>query len=289
MQLLRCPACMNESASKDWDEFVGARGLLSWHRCPECNSYFFPQPYNPQKEASHTETRPWGQLKSGLELNRYKERMYLAVLDLLLKHQPPPGHLLDVGCSFGGFLMVARKAGYKIMGMDILMPAIEYLQAQGIQGQVADSIETLAAADGTFDVISCLDCNCYFSNQPRELRQVFRKLKPSGHLVMRVVDKSWMFTLGHRVQRINQWLGNRLLRASVNDHRFSMPVRSLLRLLQDAGFEIVYASPRGAIHSHDTRLPTKMAFSLGAFLWDMSGVFMAPGALVMARKPAREK
>ena len=32
-----------------------------------------------------------------------------------------------------------------------------------------------------------------------------------------------------------------------------------------------------------------IAFSLGAFLWDMSGVFMAPGALLIARKPPREK
>jgi SAM-dependent methyltransferase len=121
MQLLYCPACSAESiTSAEQTEFASTRGLLTWHRCPKCKSYFFSQTYSAEKETAHTEKRAWGQLESALALNRHKERMFLAVLDLLLKKKPPPGRLLDIGCSFGGFLLKAQKVGYQLMGTDIV-------------------------------------------------------------------------------------------------------------------------------------------------------------------------
>ena len=74
-----------------------------------------------------------------------------------------------------------------------------------------------------------------------------------------------------------------LLRA-LNDHRFSMPIGSLLGLLKKTGFNVVSASPKGAVHSDDTSLMVKLSFGIGIALWQTTGVFLAPGAVVIAEK-----
>jgi hypothetical protein len=102
---------------------------------------------------------------------------------------------------------------------------------------------------------------------------------------MRVVDKSWMFSIGLALRKFMPALADSLLLASINDHRFSMPVKSLLRVLRSVGFEVIYASPQGALHSDKTRAAVKLSFAFGAALWKTAGIFVAPGALVLVKKP----
>jgi hypothetical protein len=143
------------------------------------------------------------------------------------------------------------------------------------------------AEDGKVDIVTCLDVNCLWPDQPSQLRQAFTKLKPGGLLAMRVVDKSWMFSLGLAMHRMAPRLSNSIMLESVNDHRFSMSVKSLISVLTSFGFDVTYASPRGAMHSKDTRWPAKLSFIVGSILWSTTGIFLAPGAVILARKPMR--
>jgi SAM-dependent methyltransferase len=265
----------------------GARGLVSWGRCPACRCYFSLAPYDLGVEVSHTETTSWGQQTSGVALNAFKRRMFLSVLELLERRRAPPATILDVGCSYGGFLLNARRSGYDGFGIDIVPAAIRHVRSAGIPAAVARSIADPDVAPRLpFDIITCLDCNYYWPNQPAELRHAFEALRPGGLLAMRVVDKSWMLTIGLTTMKLDVALGARIARAAVNDHRFSMPVTSLLRLLERTGFEVLHASPEGALHSDDSRWPVKASFALGRLVRMAGGPFVAPGALVLARKPA---
>jgi SAM-dependent methyltransferase len=282
-----CPAC-GQHASRSTDVLFtqGRRGQKVWQQCLACRSFFDPDGYDAQKEISHMEHMPCGKTDTGKQLNEFKARMFRSALALLHKHCPPPATILDVGCSYGGFLLAARKSGYDVSGFDIVPQAVEYVRSQDISAQVSFSIGDLSSSqNGTLDIVSCLDVNCYWPDQRSELEHAFAKLKSGGYLVMRVVDKSWMFSLGLGIHRIAPGIGKRIMRAAVNDHRFSMPVQSLLELLESCGFEIVYASPRGAVHSDQTRWAVKLAFAFGALVWTISGRFVAPGALILARKP----
>ena len=102
---------------------------------------------------------------------------------------------------------------------------------------------------------------------------------------MRVVDKSWMFACGLAIHKLAPDIGKTIMARSVNDHRFSMPVRSLLHVIQECGFRIVYASPRGALYSKDTDWVVKLSFDLAFLFWKATGKFVAPGALILAKKP----
>jgi SAM-dependent methyltransferase len=282
-----CPACAHSCSESTEVLFTqGLRGKKLWRRCYACKSFFDPDRYGAQEEVLHTVKTAWGRMDSGIELNAFKTKMYRFVLHLLEKYCPPHATLLDTGCGYGGFLIQARKRGYDVFGLDILPQAVEYVRSLGIPAQQGFSIDDVKnVADGSLHLLSCLDCNYYWPNQPLELQNAFTKLRPGGYLIMRVVDKSWLFACGLGIHKLVPNIGEKILARSVNDHRFSMPVRSLLHVIRNCGFRIVYASPRGACHSTSSRWTVRLSFALATLLWETTGKFVAPGAVILARKP----
>ena len=285
---VRCSACGYTAETRlDTILIPSTRGLKPWKRCSACQAYFLVESYMPRQEVTHTEKTSWGKSDTGKELNRFKKRMFLSVIGLLKRYCPPPASLLDVGCSYGGFLMEASKAGYQVRGFDIVPEAVKYVNSQGIPAEMSFSISELDSVDdSSLDVVTCLDCNYYWPDQISELSNAYAKLKPGGYLVMRVVDKSWLLSFGLSLRKLSGKAGERVIRAAVNDHRFAMPLRSLLKVIRKRGFEVEYASPRGALHSDQTRPLVKLSFAFGTALWEAGRlVFLAPAALILATKP----
>jgi SAM-dependent methyltransferase len=282
-----CPACGTGSANARhaW-KFINARGETEWLRCPSCRSYFMDGEYSLENEIQHTQQMTWGDSHDGAQLNQFKQRMYQSILKQICAHTDPQGKtLLDVGCSYGGFMEAAGKAGFQVCGFDIVPEAVAYVNSAGMKAQCCGQVRDFTLAAGPLDVISVLDANIYWPDQPAELRDIFNRLEPGGLLVMRVVDKSWMARIGAFLQQVSPERGQKILRRAVNDHRFSMPVGSFLNVLQQTGFRVITASPRGAVHSDQTSLPVKLSFTLGTALWQTLGVFIAPGAVIIAEKP----
>jgi len=210
--------------------------------------------------------------------------MFRSVLRLLRRYARPGGALLDVGCSYGGFLELAQAEGYNARGYDIVPEAVERVRKLGIACDVACSVAEIEAPDSSLDIISVLDCNCYWPDQVHELKAIRQKLRSNGILIMRVVDKSWLLKIGLKARKISTGIGNLICRRAVNDHRVSIPVGSFLRILRDLDFEILYAAPKGALHSDRSQFPVKLAFLIGAVLWPVSKRNFAPGFLICARK-----
>ena len=282
-----CPACGQSSVdAPDAWKFVNARGETEWLRCTGCQSYFMNSKYSLQNEIAHTQQMTWGDAEQGAQLNQFKQRMYNSILRRLTNLMNPDGkRLLDVGCSYGGFMEAAGKAGFDVRGFDIVPEAVSFVNQNDMVAECCAQVKEFSLTREPFDVISVLDANIYWPDQPSELKEIYDRLKPGGILVMRVVDKSWMARYGAILQQVSPWRGQKILRRAVNDHRFSMPVGSLIVLLERTGFRIISASPRGAIHSDETSLAVKLSFGLGIAIWKALGVFLAPGAVIVAEKP----
>lgn len=281
-----CPACgaSSNQACHAW-KFVNARGETEWLRCHCCRAYFMDRSYSLDSEVSHTQTMTWGDTKHGAQLNTFKQRMYKSILGQILKHVQPEGtSLLDVGCSYGGFMEAAKNVGFSVYGLDIVAPAVDYVRAHGMSAECCGQVRDLQGSNGNFDVITVLDANIYWPDQATELSDIYNRLNAGGLLVMRVADKSWLATVGAGLLKLSPDRGQKMLKRAVNDHRFSMPTGSLLGLLRKTGFNVISASPKGALHSDDTSLVVKLAFGFGIALWQTMGVFVAPGAVVIAEK-----
>ncbi len=281
-----CPACGASStqAGHAW-KFINARGETEWLRCRCCQSYFMDRGYSLESEVSHTQTMTWGDTEHGAQLNTFKQRMYKSILGQLQKYVQPEGRsLLDVGCSYGGFMEAATKAGFHVCGFDIVPQAVDFVKTHGMSAECCGQIRDFQGSHSKFDVITVLDANIYWPDQATELSDIYNRLSDGGLLVMRVVDKSWLATVGAGLQKLSPDRGRKVLQRAVNDHRFSMPIGSLLNLLEKTGFNVVSASPKGAVHSDETSLLVKLAFGIGIALWQTMGVFLAPGAVVIAEK-----
>jgi len=263
------------------------RGRNPWVRCVHCQAYYLVASFDLVEEVAHTETLPWGQLQAGLALNTFKRRMFLAVLEMIGRHRPPPAQVLDVGCSFGGFAIEATAAGYVVHGMDITPAAVDHVRSLGLTAECCAHPAALAEVeDGAVDVVTCLDCHSLWSDQPDQLRAIRAKLRPGGLLVLRVVDKSWLFTLGRAVAVVAPRAALGLMRQAVNDNRFSMPVHTQVRILDQIGFDVREVSVGAAVHSDQSRMPARAAFRLGAMVWPLTHRNVGPGAVIVAvRRP----
>ena len=260
------------------------RGDQKWARCPVCRSFFAVAPYDPEKEAEHTRTRPWGATESGIALNDEKGPMFEAIFRMLRRFAPEGATLLDIGCSYGGFLLRAQAGGYNARGMDIVPEAAAYVRSLGIPCDRAASVSDLDIPENSMGIVTVLDCNYYWQNQRKELRAIRTVLHPGGLLAMRVVDTSWAVQIGIWLGMFFPRTGRSLSGKAVYDHRVSIPVRSLLHIVEQEGFEIIRTSSRAAMPFRRNSLKVKIAYAIGGLTWLVARYNMAPGFVFLARK-----
>ena len=283
-----CPACGKDCKTPRTFQFESGRGITPWCRCPACRTYFLKDDYNPDLETDHTRNMAWGNEAEGVALNRKKRNGFIATLNQIESLGYHSGKILDVGCSFGGILVEARKRGFDCAGVDIVPEAVAWMKSQGFRAEECGSLHncSLFSAQDPADVITVLDAHIYWPDQPSELRAAWSLLRDGGLLAIRAVTKSSYITTGRMVGPVSPALSKKLIRRAIADHRFSMPLKSLLRTVEDAGFEILSASPKAAQHTDNMPLPARAAFSVGTLLWHSLGISIAPTTLVFARKKA---
>lgn len=223
-------------------------------------------------------------IESGLALNDDKGPMFEAILRALRRYAPRGSTLLDVGCSYGGFILRAQKEDYQVRGVDIVPEAVEYVRSLGIACDRAASVGDVNIPENSQGIISVLDCNYYWPSQRNELRAIHSRLKPDGLLVMRVVDTSWAVQMGLWLSRFFPHVGRRLCEKAVYDHRVSIPVRSLLRVIELEKFKVVYTSQRDAMPFRHNSLKVRIAYTIGRIAWGVFGRNLAPGFVFIARK-----
>jgi 2-polyprenyl-3-methyl-5-hydroxy-6-metoxy-1,4-benzoquinol methylase len=148
---------------------------------------------------------------------------------------PPNGkRLLDVGCHIGVFVDVAHQHGWDVWGLEPSHWAAERAQAQGLRVRQG----TLATADfepASFDVITLWDVIEHVPNPLGDLARVYELLKPGGLTVLHTIDIESPFArlMGHRWP----WL--------MEMHLYYFSPRTLRRMLEDLGFEVLHSSPQG--------------------------------------------
>ncbi len=284
-----CPACGTTHQHNRRFRFESGRGETNWSRCGSCQTYFLADGYDAHLETDHTRNMAWGNESDGVALNQRKRNGFVSALNQIEELGYGKSRILDVGCSFGGILLEARDRGFDCAGVDIVPEAIAWMKSQGFRAQECSSLNdcTLYSAADPADVVTVLDAHIYWPDQPAELRAAWNLLRDDGLLLIRAVTKSSYITTGRMVGSVSPSFSKKLIRRAIADHRFSMPLKSLLKTIEGAGFEIESASPRGAQHTDNMPLGARAAFAMGTLLWHGLGVSIAPTTLVFARKKAR--
>lgn len=131
--------------------------------------------------------------------------------------------ILDCGCGTGYNLPLLRRYG-RAVGIDLTASGLYFARARGERKIAQASAVALPFQPGTFDLITSFDVLYALERaaEARALAEMFRALRPGGHLVVNVAAMEIM-TGNHSI------LAGEVRRYSRN---------ALGRRLRDAGFEI---------------------------------------------------
>src|SRR6202035_501111 len=112
MESINCAICDQDQT----DVLFASRGF-NIVKCRRCGlSYVNPRCFNPETD-EYFEGPYLSVVQDGDALRADIESLYSEILRNLTTYLRP-GRLLDVGCAMGHFMALARKAGWKVHGVE---------------------------------------------------------------------------------------------------------------------------------------------------------------------------
>lgn len=136
--------------------------------------------------------------------------------------------VLDIGCSFGFFLKVAQKAGWKIYGIDLSpIPVKEANRELGVKTIVNKNLNQAKFETNFFDLVTAFQTIEHLGKPGLFLKEVHRILKPGGLILVTTPDAG----SGQTKLMGKAWFSYRHL-----EHLYFFNFRSLSSLLEKSGF-----------------------------------------------------
>lgn len=103
---------------------------------------------------------------------------------------------LDIGCSNGAFLSMARDRGNVVEGVDIDEKALAVARTKGIEvsrSSIEDFVAAAVSKDSRYDFVTVFDVVEHLVDPVKELRRLSEILSPSGMIVGTVPNKQRLF------------------------------------------------------------------------------------------------
>ena len=146
------------------------------------------------------------------------------------------GRLLDVGCSIGQFLDLARTAGFSVSGLEMNQSSAEF--ARGHYGvEVAEgTIHDWPAAAGSLDILTMFDVIEHVPDPLGDLCKAFDLVVPGGTVVLSTPNIDGLFP------RLSLPLAKRLdywPHPEPPYHLFQFSAHTLAAMVRKAGFEVI--------------------------------------------------
>ena len=153
-----------------------------------------------------------------------------ASLGRLRRHQPG-GRLLEIGCSYGYFLLEARP-WFAVEGIEISAHAAAQAVQRGLPVRSGDFLE-LPVPEAAYDAVCLFDCIEHLGDPYASLAKVRQILKPGGVVAITTGD------IGSLYARLS---GPRWRLMTPPRHTFYFTRRTLTGMLQAAGLRVLEIS-----------------------------------------------
>ena len=170
------------------------------------------------------------------ERHRETARRRLSLIDRFLR---APGKLLDVGAAAGFFVDEATRAGWDARGIDIAPQVVDWGRRELDVPLRVGGISTVEAP-GTFTVVTMWDYIEHSLDPVGELGKINELLVDDGLVALSTGD------LESLVARLS---GTRWHLLTPRHHNFFFGAKTLVRLLERSGFDILWLGHPGARYS----------------------------------------
>ena len=134
-------------------------------------------------------------------------------------------NILDVGCGTGANLEMLSEFG-EAEGVDVSAEALSFCQARGLEKVRLGAAEALPYDDSSFDLATGLDVVEHLDDDLAGLKEMRRVLRRGGRALLFV--PAFMFLWG--------------VQDDISNHRRRYTLKSLKRVVREAGFEVERAT-----------------------------------------------
>jgi len=224
---LKCPICCRQ----DWKHVQTVRAA-SISRCAQCGllgTTDFLKGVN--TTYGIYETSPEHHLVYRQQYMNRRQPMYERVMPSLERFRRT-GRLLEIGCSYGYFLEIARRAGWRAEGVEISGYAAGVARSKGFEIHQGE-LQALVLDPRSYDVIVMWDVIEHLLNPAEVVERCAELLVPGGTLVARTPNahalgtRGGLFCLAYR---------QFVYPANTPEHVFHFTPESLCSLLRKKGF-----------------------------------------------------
>ena len=242
MEQVRCNLC-----GADDTRLIAVIDQLRIVRCKRCGlTYVNPRLAQSELQEIYTESYyDHDGIVNGLEFFGYEdyvadeENIKLTFADRLrtIEKLTAPGRLLDIGCATGFFLALARDNGWQVVGTEVSTFSAGYARERlGLDVRLG-TLKSLGFEAGSFDTVTMWDVLEHVTDPMAELGEISRILRTGGVLSIITPDA------GSLVARIlgDRWEEYRRVR----EHVYFFSRRTLSRMLNEVGFEILKVESAG--------------------------------------------
>lgn len=259
--------------------------LLDWWECSTCRGWFaYPIP-SPEFISEYLTKTDYNDPSAVLHIANGKAELQRRILKGL-SDWTKPGELLDFGCNFGEFLVLARAAGWMPRGFEPYTTAANAARKKGFDVRSNWLLDEAGFSGASFSAITAIDVFCLVWDPISTLRAFHRLLKPGGVLAMRLTNKRFIAGLA-RALTPSATVRDATISKILLDQFHSVGVNSFRRILQTVGFDRVEIQPH-AVTAPWSVLPwqTRIAYVSSAAIYrlSLSTVNLSPGVLLFARK-----
>ena len=180
-----CPLC----GKNDYEVLFKKKGY-PFVRCNNC-TFIYSNPQPDEKlilECYETAKSNdlWIDVLLSEEEYKYNERKFGKTLQTIEKYAQSRGRILDIGCSIGLFLKVAKGNGWDCTGLELNDRAISYAREQSGLNVVKATLEQADFAPESFDVVTMFGVLEHIARPSDILKQIHRILKKAGLLAIEV-------------------------------------------------------------------------------------------------------
>ena len=105
---------------------------------------------------------------------------------------PANALILDVGCGTGKGQEAFGSLG-TVCGVDFSQDALQFCHERGLERIARANAEALPFGSDTFDVVVTLDTIEHVPDDYKAISEIFRTLKPGGHLLINVPAYQWLW------------------------------------------------------------------------------------------------
>ncbi len=141
----------------------------------------------------------------------------------------PKGRLLDVGCGLGDLLIVGRRRGWTVAGLDRGAEAVATARRRSSATVLEQPLEAGGLPEGEYDLVTCLDVFEHLLDPDDALRRMRALVKPGGGLLLATVN---VRSVAARLLGTQWWHYHR-------DHAWYFHAPALRTLAARAGWEVL--------------------------------------------------